>query len=155
MVYLSTFATHIAICWAFFSADLSFCNIYSSLLFSSPLQFLSTVYYYTFLVSACLFLPNKSFPSLMFSNVLCDLYASTLWTQTKMFSLLTSLVSFSIIYYLIILALMASSLMPLMNCSFNLLPFSLYLHSSSIICPSTLAWFPLFTYLEYSILMII
>ena len=86
-------------------------------------------YFHYGLFSAYLFLSYQSLVHLfMFSNTaFCDLCDSTLCIQTKTYSLLISLVSFSTLNCLIILAVMASSLMLWMNCSFSLLSFSMYL----------------------------
>ena len=103
-----------------------FHNIYSSLLFLffyTP----SAAYSHSGQVSAYLS-PNQSSVSLMFYiTAICDLCTSTLWAQTKNSSLFTSMVSFSTVNSLIILAMMASSFMPLMKFSFCLLSFSLNL----------------------------
>ena len=118
VVCLSASMTQFAICWTLF-LTLSLCCLFP------------------FLPDFCLSLitESKSFVSLMFSNTaVFDLYASNLWTQTKMCSLFTSLIPFSTNESLIILTMMASSFMPLMNCSFSLLSFSLYLHSAAFTC---------------------
>ena len=116
VVNLSTSTTHFDICWALF---LQICH---STIFTVLYYFL---FLFSFTVSLCCLFPHlllsfhtksESVVSLIFSDTaFCDLCASTLWVQATTYSLLTSLVSFSTISSLIISAVMASSLMLLMN----------------------------------------
>ena len=110
----------------------SFYNIHSSLLLFFPLHSSSCGYFQSVLVSTYFFLPSQSLLHLMFANTaFCDPCASTLWVQANTCSLLTLLISCGTINSLIILAVMASSLMLLINCSFSLLSLSLYLQSAA------------------------
>ena len=83
----------------------------------------------------CLLIEAKYFASLIMSNTsFWTLCAYTFWAQIKTCSLFTSLVSFRVINYFIIWAMMVSSFSPFMNCSVNLLSYSWYLHSVALIC---------------------
>ena len=116
--------------WGMASVGAFYYNIYSLLLLSPVLYCVFAAYYDLIFVYLSLL---NSFTSLILANTaFCTLYASSLWSHIKTWFLLTSLVSFKADSPFIILAMMVSSFMPFMDCSFRLLSYYWYLQSVAL-----------------------
>ena len=84
--------------------------------------------------SAFLIVSNLLFSLVASSIAFCYLCTFTLLAQLSTCSLVILLVFFITVILLMISILILLSLMPSMNCSFNLLSLSLYLHSFALTC---------------------